>query len=214
MLLLIVATWYTAGSTPACSSPTSLAGERVPVIDVFQSGSHVSITLNYNFSTTGQLGNDGCLAVLVAFMNRTSNAPEAAIMFFHTIKDQFLSFWMIGDPYHQAQHWQHSDHFQVNCSLLSLDFIEFLDISNTDIHLVVLASILTDFNLDTQTGDFQSILEEFEPDLHVDYWYPESTTTTTKLSTTTSSFIPGFTLLIITGVFIALSVISMKKRGK
>ncbi|MFW9994891.1 MAG: hypothetical protein ACFFD4_22815 [Candidatus Odinarchaeota archaeon] len=227
-LLLLVVIGYTAGSALTYSAharsheftSASAPEEHVTILDVFQSGSQISIMLNYNFSSTAQLGTDGYLAVFLVFRNVTSSAPETAMLFFHTADDNFSLFWMAGDPYHQAQFWQQSKQFQVNHNLLSMDFIEFLEITNPDIQLVVLAKILTGPNTNLQIGDFQSVLEEFGTDLYVGYGFIVTTKTTTETSTGTTSretsisstttapsFIPGFTLLAMIGVLVSLSVI-------
>jgi hypothetical protein len=191
--------------------------QNIDVHYVFQSGSHVSISLDYDFSTTTQLDTNEFLSILLVFTDNEEDpldGIDAAILFFHTATNQFLLFWMIGDPFHQTQMWQlgvEFQHFQVDKDLLIIDLIEFTNISDHEIKLIVMGKILANFELDGQVTDFRMILDQFLPELNVGY---ETIYQPTSKSSTTKKKASGFLFIYTISILLLCSIIVSKKRQR
>lgn len=164
-------------------------------IDIFQvtkNGPSVVIVLDYNLSTTSQLAENEAMALLVLFSQSTQEEPfsiQAAMLLFHTLEDQFFLFWMLGNPYGQAQNWQigsRYEHFLTSDKQLTLTFIEFSEISNPETEITVLAKITSDIEVNTDGNDFRMTLNQFIDYLPLTYELPIIKTTTTEPTTTES----------------------------
>ncbi|UCE14566.1 MAG: hypothetical protein JSV04_05145, partial [Candidatus Heimdallarchaeota archaeon] len=153
------------------------------------------------------------------------------MLFFHTIENKFFLFWMLGDPYTQAQNWQigtEYEHYLTSNNQLTLTFIEFSGISNTEI--TVLAMFTSDIEVNAYGNDFRMTLDQFIEYLPLTYELPtiestttapvtetstteEKTTTEDKTTTTTTeekrttepSLTAGFTLISLIGISILIS---------
>jgi hypothetical protein len=185
----------------------------VEIINVIQTGPAISITLDYDLNSTAQLEENELLTVLVVLGNQEDHfAIKAAMLFVHTNDGQYYLFWTLTDPYRQAQNWlagNENEHFTVDNALLTLYFIEFLDIENPDLETTVLAQITADFEPDQQTNDFRIILDQFIGNLPISYpviSYPTTTTETTNVAS-------GFPILSTIGIFL-LVLILKKFKGK
>jgi hypothetical protein len=223
--------------TPRINTSNSLiANEKnVDILQVTRSGPIISVVLDYNLSSTARLDTNETLAVLVIFSQSTqedSLTIQAALLFFHTIEDQFFLFWMLGDPYSQAQNWQsgvENEHYKIDDALLTLTFIEFLGVGNLETETTVLAKITSFFEGSDQINDFRMVLDEFRVDLPLSFELPtiepttesttsettteeESTTTTTTTTTTEPFFTSGMTTFFTIGVL--LSIFIIKRFGK
>lgn len=192
-----------------------LTFNEITIYDVFQSGPYISIILDYNFSTTTLLSDSGTLAIVIAYVNHSSSNIEAIELFFHTPSNDFHLFWMIGDPLQEVQQWYLGnifEHYQVQENQLDLSFIEFLNINDPTIEILVKARILEDVTISSQSDDFSIILEYFFDVLPLPAWsysYPTTTSTFTTswttsthsdTSTTKPSITTGFSFLIILGI--------------
>ncbi|MFX1516673.1 MAG: hypothetical protein ACFFC6_10210 [Promethearchaeota archaeon] len=218
-----------------CTPRTFAYEHSVDILHVTKFGSSVSIVLDYNLNSTLKLDSNESLAVLAVFSQDEPFLIEAAMLFFHTIEEQYLLFWTLGDPYTQAQNWilgQENDHFQIDDSLLTLNFIEFPKIGDPTIHPIVLALITTTYEISNQTIDFRPILEKFIPYLPVYYEIPSSsgpessseaeTTETqsresseeTSHETGVGGLTPGFVFLSTLGVFLSIPIATRLKRKK
>ena len=216
----------TDNSTTSNNMVTSLLITNEVDVDILQKtqiGPAISIVLDYSFNTTSQLDINESLVVLVIFSITTQEDPftvQASMLFFHTVENQFFLFWMFGDPFRQAQNWQpgaENVHFRTDNDLLTLNFIEFLEISNPEIESTALAKITSGTEVSAYTNDFRVVLEQFMTDLPISYESPiiipatseTEATTSTKESSQTRTGTSGFTILSIFGVF--LSVLITKK---
>jgi len=93
-----------------------------------------------------------------------------------------------------------------------LSFIEFFNINDPTIKILVRARILEDVTIFSQSNDFSIILENFFDVLPLPSWslsYPtktstistsRTTSTSTDSSTTTTGLTPGFSFIIILGI--------------
>jgi hypothetical protein len=211
-LLILLVSIITFITIPllASTSNLNLSSEKIDVIQVTQINTKITIVLDYNLSSTSKLDTNELLAVLVTFSESTLEDPfavHAAIIFFHTVDNQFFLFWTLEDPYHQAQNWQlgtENEHYQIYNELLILNFIEFLGINNQETEIRVLAKISSNFGVTTHTNDFRVILDQFIADLPLSYEYLHTEPLTSKKKRT-----PGFTFVTIIGII--LSVIVLKK---
>lgn len=227
-----------------CSPSPSIAYEQtVDILQVTKIGSSISIVLDYNLNSTSQLDSNESLAVLVVFGQDEPFAIEAAMLFFHTVEEHYFLFWMLGDPYSQAQNWQigvENEHFQTDDELLILNFIEFLGITDPEIETIILALITSACEVNTQTNDFRPILDQFITYLPIYYEVPsvekpetseETSTELSKEETTKSlektsesseessqgsvgGLTPGFTILSTMAVFLSTLIILRFRRNK
>lgn len=194
----------------AITDRINLQTDSVDILQVTQSGPTVSIVLDYNLSSTSHLDTNELFTVLVVFSDSSPEDPltiQAAMLFFHTSEDQFFLFWMLGDPYKQAQNWQtgaKNEHYQTNGNLLTLIFLEFQGINNQETEFKTLAKISSDFEINSQANDFRVILDLFLVDLPLSYEFSYQPPTDTK-----KKGINGFTILPAIGVF--LSVLLIKR---
>jgi len=195
----------------AITDTINLPTDNVDVLHVTQSGPTLSIVLDYNLSSTSHLDTNELLTVLVVFSDSSQEDPltiQAAMLFFHTSEDQFFLFWMLGDPYKQAQNWQtgaKNEQYQPDGNLLTLNFIEFQGISNQETEFKILAKISSDFEINSLVNDFRVILDLFLADLPLSYEFSYQPSP----SDTKKKGINGFTILTAIGVF--LSVLLVKK---
>ncbi|MFX0124473.1 MAG: hypothetical protein ACFFAE_12595 [Candidatus Hodarchaeota archaeon] len=196
-----------------CTSSSSGANEQpVDILQVTRIGSSISIVLDYDLNSTSQLDINESLAVMVVFSQDESSTIEAAMLFFHTVEEEYFLFWMLGDPFTQAQNWQigvENEHFQIEYELLTLNFIEFQGIKDPDMEIIVLAKINSVYEVSTYTNDFRPILIQFITDLPISYEFPsiETKATSEKKSS------PGFTIHSTLGV-ILLTLITIRFRRK
>jgi len=211
--------------TPS-SFPSQAYENTVEIYQVTKFGSSVSVVLDYDLNSTSKLDSNESLAVLVVFSQHEPFGIEAAMLFFHTIEEQYLLFWMLGDPYTQAQNWilgQENDHFQTENELLTLNFIEFPKISDPAINPIVLA-LISSFEASNQTVDFRQILEKFIAYLPVHYEVPsfekpetsseESTETQGEKTSEEGGPTPGFMFLSTLVVFLSIPIATRLKRKK
>ncbi len=223
--------------TPQINTPILLinAKKNVDIIQVTRNGPALSIELDYNLSSTAQLDANETLAVLVLFSQTTQDDSltiQAALLFFHTVEDQYFLFWMLGDPYSQAQNWQsgvENEHYQIDETLLTLTFIEYLGVDNQETETTILARITLYSEVNNQTNDFRIILDEFRVDLPLSFEIPtietisktttsetttekESTTTTT--TTTESFFTPGLMLFLTISVLFSMFLLKRFSKKK
>ncbi len=160
----------------------------IDVLYVTKIGSTISIELDYGFNATSELDTSDSLAVITLFSQADDLLSfQASMLFFQTADDQLFHYWMLGDPYKQAQNWQEgteSGHYQISDETLTLNFIEFLGINNPGTEVIVLARITLEFNQTDQMNDFQTILDEFVTYLPTSHEIPtvEPTTTTEMTS--------------------------------
>ncbi|MHA2224545.1 MAG: hypothetical protein ACXAC8_05045 [Candidatus Hodarchaeales archaeon] len=187
--------------------------KSVEIFQVVQTGPSLSITLDYDLNSTSQLEENELLSVLVVFGNQEDHfAIQAAMFFLHTQGGQHYLFWMLGDPYRQAQNWQmgtENGHFIVDNELLTLFFIEFSDINNQEMETSVLAQISPDSGVNQQTNDFRILLDQFISELPISY-LSISYSTSDESSQSGNGFLsPGFTILSALGIF--LSALILKK---
>ena len=213
-----------------CSPISSLAYETtVEISQVTKFGSSVSILLDYDLNSTSKLESNESLAVFVVFSQDEPFSIEAAMLFFHTIEEQYFLFWMLGDPYTQAQNWilgLENDHFQTDNNLLTLNFIEFPKIGDPAIHPIVLALITSTYEISNQTIDFRPILEKFTTYLPVHHEIPsseepessveEETTVETETQKTSEEGgpTPGFVFLSTLGAILSVPIATRLKRKK
>ncbi len=218
MILLVGYSLLAGISLSQGSIDSQLTFNEIIVSDIFQSGPYTSIILDYNFSTTAILGDSGILAIVIAYINQSSSIIEAIELFFHTPSDEYLLFWMAGDPFREIQQWNLGnifEHFQVQENQLDLTFIEYFNIDDPTIEILVRARILEDITISSQSIDFSIILENFYDVLPLPSWslsYPtktstistsKTTSTSTYSSTTTttsSDLTPGFSFITILGI--------------
>jgi len=208
----------------------------VEVHEVIRNGSGILIGLDYDLNSTSLLDTNESLAVLVIFSDSTkedTHPVQAAMLFFHTDDNQFFLFWMLGDPFKQAQNWQkgtENEHFRIDGDQLTLIFIEFWDINNPEITMTVLAKISSCCQVEAYTNDFRIVLEQFIAELPILHEFPMTTTTSEETSgpsttgeteTSTSSeessrtdIVSGFTILSIFGVLLSLFIIKSLTRKK
>ncbi len=173
--------------------PVQAANEgTIDVLQVTKIGSTISIVLDYTFNATSELDTTDSLAVLTLF-SQTDDLPsfQASMLFFQTADNQLFHYWMLGDPYKQAQNWQEgteSEHYQINDETLTLNFIEFLEINNPGTEITILAKITLEFNQTDRMNDFRTILDEFVAYLPTSHEIPttEPTTTTKETSEPTT----------------------------
>lgn len=232
LFLLVLA----IGTFPVLAFADTSNEGSVEVHQVIQNGSGILIVLDYNLNSTSQLDINESLAVLVIFSDSTKEDTlpvQAAMLFFHINDNQFFLFWMLGDPFKQAQNWQkgtENEHFQTDGDQLTLIFIEFSDISNPEITMTVLAKISSCCEVNAYSNDFRVVLEQFIAELPKSYEFPITTTTsevtsgpstTGETETTTSSeessrtdIVSGFTILSIFGVLLSLFIIKSLTRKK
>ena len=211
-----------------CTLSPSIANQRtIDILQVTKIGPSISIFLDYNLNSTSQLDSNESLVVLVVFSQDNPFIIEAAMLFFHTAEDQYFLFWMLGDPYTQAQNWilgLENEHFQTDNELLILNFIEFLKISDPAIHPIVLALITSTYEVSNQTNDFQPILGKFIAYLPVHYEFPsfeesefsseETTETQGEKTSEEGGPTPGFVFLSTLGVFLSIPIAARLKRQK
>jgi len=215
IILLISYSLLTGVSLSQGSIESQLTFNEITIYDVFQSGPYTSIILDYNFSSTAILSDSGTLAIVIAYINQSSSIIESIELFFHTPSNEYLLFWMIGDPFREVQQWYLGnifEHFQVQENQLDLSFIEFFNINDPTIKILVRARILEDVTIFSQSNDFSIILENFFDVLPLPSWslsYPtktstistsRTTSTSTDSSTTTTGLTPGFSFIIILGI--------------
>jgi hypothetical protein len=221
--------------TPQISTPILLinAEKNIDIFQVTQNGPTISIELDYNLSSTARLDANETLVVLVLFSQSTqedSLTIQAALLFFHTVEDQYFLFWMLGDLYNQAQNWQsgvENEHYQIDETLLTLTFIEYLGVGNQETETTVLARITLYSEINNQTNDFRSILDEFRTDLPISFEIPtiettsktttlETTTETISSTTTTTTTEPFFTsgLMLFLTIVVLFSMLLMKRFSK
>lgn len=216
-------------------NPSEANQQTIDIFQVKKIGSSISISLDYDLNSTSQLDANESLAVLVVFSQDEPFVIEATMLFFHTFEEDFL-LWMLGDPYTQAQLWQlgvENEHFYTQNGLLTLNFIEYLDITKSEIVPFVIALIASG-EVNNQTIDLTPILDQFVTYLPIHYEFPSieqpSTTeepstditseTLTKKSSRESSqgsvngLTPGFTILSTVTVFLStLIVIRIKRKN-
>ncbi|UCG04572.1 MAG: hypothetical protein JSW11_11440 [Candidatus Heimdallarchaeota archaeon] len=207
-----------------CTLSPSIANQQtIDILQVTKIGSSVSIFLDFDLNSTSQLDSNKSLAVLVVFTQDEPFVIEATMLFFHTVEEDFL-FWMLGDPYTQAQIWQlgvENEHFQTQNELLTLNFIEYLGITKPEINPFVIALIASG-EVNNQTNDFRPILEQFVMFLPIHYEFPsiEQPGTTEETSAKKSSqgsvggLTPGFTILSTVGIFLSTLIVLRFKRKK
>ncbi|MFX1507667.1 MAG: hypothetical protein ACFFDC_16395 [Promethearchaeota archaeon] len=195
-----------------CTLSPSIANQHtIDILHVTKFGSSVTISLDYNLNSTAQFSSNESLAVLVVFSQDEPFVIEATMLFFHTVEEDLL-FWMLGDPFTQAQIWQlgvENDHFQAQNELLTLNFIEYLGITKPEIFPFVIA-LITSGEVNNQTTDLSPILDQFVPYLPIYYEFPsieqpgttEETTQETSVKKSEESsqasvggLTPGFTIL-------------------
>lgn len=235
LLLLVVA----IGVFPVLAFTETFNEGGVEIHQVTQIGPSLLIVLDYDLNSTALLDTNESLAVLVIFSDSTEEGTlsvQAAMLFFHTDDNQFLLFWMLGDPYKQAQNWQkgtENEHFQTDGDQLTLIFIEFSAIQNPEIAISVYAKI-TSSEINAYTNDFRIVLEQFIEELTISKDFPITTTQTTseetsgpstteKTEATTSTkdssqrsadIASGFTILSILGVFLSAFIIKRQTLKK
>ena len=217
----IVSSATTSISTSFMRNSEVTNEKSVEIFQVIQTGPSLSITLDYDLNATSQLEENESLSVLVVFGNQENHfAIQAAMLFLHTQEGQYYLFWMLGDPYLQAQNWQmgrENEHFIVDKELLTLFFIEFSDINNQEIETSVLAQIDTDSGVNQQTNDFRIILDQFMSKLPISYPLVSSSITQTSdesTQSTSGSLSPGFTILSLIGIFLSVLVLKKFRRKK
>lgn len=170
-----------------CTLNPSIASQRtINILQVTKVGSSISIFLDYDLNSTSQLDSNESLAVLVVFSQDEPFVIEATMLFFHSVEEDLL-FWMLGDPFTQAQLWQlgvENEHFQTQNELLALTFIEYLGITSPEIIPFVIA-LITIGEVNNQTNDLSPILDQFVPFLPIYYEFPsiEQPGTTEETST-------------------------------
>ncbi|MFW9906068.1 MAG: hypothetical protein ACFFFH_17225 [Candidatus Thorarchaeota archaeon] len=225
LLIGLILVFYSPNSTLAYN-------HKVDIFQVTKIGSSVSIVLDYDLNSTVKQDSNESLAVLVVFSQDEPFLIEAAMLFLHTEEDQNFLFWMLGNPYTQAQNWvmgRENEHFQTQNELLTLNFIEYLDIGNPEIHPLVNA-LITSGEVNNQTNDLSPILDQFVSYLPVYYEFPsiqqpdtteetstgEETTqeTSVKKSSQTSvgGLTPGFTILSTVSILLSTLVVLRIKR--
>ncbi|UCE12879.1 MAG: hypothetical protein JSV04_11885, partial [Candidatus Heimdallarchaeota archaeon] len=98
LVLLAISLVY----TPVLARNQAVSSDRnIDIFHVSQNGPTIMIVLDYNLSSTSQLVENETMALLVIFSQSTQEDPfsiQAAMLFFHTIENQFFLFWMLGDP--------------------------------------------------------------------------------------------------------------------
>jgi hypothetical protein len=216
----------------------------VDIFQITQIGPAISIVLDYSFNATSQLEINESLVVLVIFSITTQEDPftvKASMLFFHAGENKSFLFWMFGDPFRQVQNWQpgiENVHFVADNDLLTLNFIEFLEISDPEIESTVLAKITSGTEVSAYTNDFRTVLEQFITDLPISYEFPfilsttsegtsgSSTTTTGETGTTTTKGdssqttesvavdTPGLTIFSSIGIFLSLLITKKIRRKK
>jgi hypothetical protein len=222
-------------------NPSVANQQTIDILQVTKIGSSISIVLDYDLNSTSQLDSNESLAVLVVLNQEEPFNIEAAMLFFHTVKEQYFLFWMLGDPYTQAQNWQtgvENEHFFTDGELLNLNFIEYLGISDPQINTIVLALITSACKVKNQTNDFRPVLDQFITYLPVYYEIPsidkpvtseETSTEVTQEDTTESKgeksseetsqgsvdgISPGFTILSTVGIFLSTLIVLRFRRKK
>jgi hypothetical protein len=213
-------------------SPSIANQQIIDILQVTKFGSSVAISLDYDLNSTAQLGSNESLAVLVVFSQDEPFAIEATMLFFHTVEEDLL-FWMLGDPFTQAQIWQlgvENNHFQTQNELLTLNFIEYLGITIPEIFPFVIA-LITSGEVNNQTTDLSPILNQFVPYLPIYYEFPsigqpgtteETSTeiTTQKPSEEESSqasvggLTPGYTILSTVSILLSTIIVLRFKRKR
>jgi hypothetical protein len=212
-------------------NPSEANQQTIDIFQVTKIGSSISISLDYDLNSTSQLDSNESLAVLVVFSQDEPFVIEATMLFFHTIEEDFL-LWMLGDPYTQAQLWQlgvKNEHFYTQNGLLTLNFIEYLDITKPEIVPFVIALIASG-EINNQTNDLTPVLNQFVTYLPIHYEFPsiEEPSTTEEPSTEITSekssressqgsingLTPGFTILSTVTVFLSTLIVLRFKRKR
>ncbi|MFX1283916.1 MAG: hypothetical protein ACFFB5_09685 [Promethearchaeota archaeon] len=229
LLLLILA----IGTFPTLAFANTSNEEYIEVHQVIQNGPNILIELDYDLSSTSLLDTNESLAVLVIFSDSTNEDTltiQAAMLFFHTDDNQFLLFWMLGDPFKQAQNWQEgteNEHFQTDGDQLTLTFIEFVGAQEPEITVSVYARI-TSSEINAYTTDFRIVLDQFIEELTTQTTSEETsgplttgkttssttgtgkterTTSTKESSQTKTDIASGFTILSIFGILLSVVII-------
>ncbi|MFX0015399.1 MAG: hypothetical protein ACFFB2_09880 [Promethearchaeota archaeon] len=188
--------------------------QTVDILHVTKIDSTISIIMDYDLNSTSQLATNESLVVLVIFSITTDEnlyKIQAAMLFFHTGENQYFMFWMLGDPYKQAQDWQSgvkNEHFEINGDQLTLTFIEFLNIGNPEIETTVIAKLAFVGEVSVTTINFRPILDQFIAELPISYEIPSIGSSSSEEAPGAAT--PGFTILSIASV--AISVFLSKRR--
>ncbi|MFX1513505.1 MAG: hypothetical protein ACFFCQ_13045, partial [Promethearchaeota archaeon] len=166
--------------------------EDIEILQVTLTGYTLSIILDFDFSNAfSQLETqNSSLTVLVLFGNYSQQSIfniDAVMLFIHTVANESFLFWMFGNPYQQIQFWQlgtENEHYQINGDQLTLYFLEYSKLYDSDITIYVFAKIITDFEVNQSASDFSFVLEKFIRDLPQQISFPSVSDTTSEKSTT------------------------------
>ncbi len=210
VLLLCIAPIIFSGVPPIYASTSD---SEISILEVSQHGVNIWVTIDYDFSIAPARGETKSLVVLTLLSlpsDSADNEVTGSLLFVRAPLGDYYFFWMLGDPFTENDMWLSgsiNEHFQTDQNQLCLIFIEYPEMENPDLEIVVFAQLLEIGNTDLNNSDLFSIVYEFLPYLESIEMLPIVTTTTTTTTTTTKAKgFPGFLLPINIGVLILIGL--------
>ena len=138
----------------------------------------LEIMLNYDFSSTY----DESLAFIATFSPyQYLSDIESSIIFIRTPEEENFLFWMIGNPFTQAQNWQQGynlEHYSITGNTIYFQFTEYINFKDPELFVYEFA-MFTSMSVDSYSNDFSEILLSILPFIPITEFTVQSSETDT-----------------------------------